>query len=303
MPNASAVYKAVLRDARARSHSLSRDAVRRIKDAFVQAIKELKQLETSDNPLTAARATALKDEVIAVLNELMKGSNAVVRDDVVLTINDIVKMHAEAVKKLVSPLISGERVAKIGASFTVLPIKVVAAFNSRRVGSAAFETLMRRNMLDAAPAIDRMISAALTDGKSASRLANDLAQLLSGNTTTVLRRGADVVDLTTYGVKASDVGGLSSLFYDARRIAVSEINNSYREANNLSLKQSPLVAAVQWTLSGNHPAEDDCDDLANADDFGFGPGFYPPGDDWPDAPHPWCGCYQGDIQFVNEVDW
>ncbi len=48
---------------------------------------------------------------------------------------------------------------------------------------------------------------------------------------------------------------------------------------------------IKWNLSPRHPAVDICDDYAKRDDYGLGPGVYPPSRVPPHPPHPHCICY------------
>src|SRR5690606_16184845 len=97
---------------------------------------------------------------------------------------------------------------------------------------------------------------------------------------------------------------VKSILYDSRRIAVSEINNHLRLANQASLVQGHVVKAATWQLSGRHAglpsSPDECDDLATQDKYGLGPGAHLV-EYWPDAPHPFCGCTQGAPLFYHPV--
>lgn len=91
---------------------------------------------------------------------------------------------------------------------------------------------------------------------------------------------------------------------DARRIAVTEPNTAYFEADRLSNDESTLVDGVQWNLSGRHDAigsVDECDVYASADYYGMGTGIFP-AKDCPGRPHPYCACWLGPVMRPR-ADW
>jgi hypothetical protein len=82
--------------------------------------------------------------------------------------------------------------------------------------------------------------------------------------------------------------------YEARRIAVSETNSHYHEADVVSAIQSPVVDLLRWRTSQLHTREkryvpDVCDFLEQADLFGYGEGLYHPAG-VPALVHPHCQC-------------
>jgi hypothetical protein len=76
--------------------------------------------------------------------------------------------------------------------------------------------------------------------------------------------------------------------YDASRLLRTERTVAFREAQRMSAERNPGVDAICWELSNSHEKEDECDELASADD-GMGPGVYKIEDE-PDIPHPNCLC-------------
>jgi hypothetical protein len=81
-------------------------------------------------------------------------------------------------------------------------------------------------------------------------------------------------------------GGAS---YVAMRLARTEINNAF---HNQQIKgfQFPWVESVKWNLSGSHPRKDECNTLAESDQYNLGPGQFPRGK-VPGKPHPQCLCF------------
>ena len=163
-----------------------------------------------------------------------------------------------------------------------------------RTADIAFADLRSRfiNDIDLSPTVYR--NAALTTGKI-DTIVND--GILAGAS------AAEIASDVEGYINPSTPGGAK---YAAQRLGRTELNNAYRTTSKNSYIQSPYVTAVQWVLSGSHPDEDDCDELANADDFGLGPGVYPPAE-CPDGPHPNCFCYEVPItpspeQFENNLE-
>lgn len=78
--------------------------------------------------------------------------------------------------------------------------------------------------------------------------------------------------------------------YNARRLLRTEINSAYREAQRQAALQTDIIIGYKWNLSGSHPREDICDDLASRE-------YYDKNEPIPDS-HPNCLCYITDV-----VDW
>jgi len=90
-----------------------------------------------------------------------------------------------------------------------------------------------------------------------------------------------------------DLKEARGLLRDARRIAVTEPNTAYFEADRMSAAESPLVAGVKWNLSGRHDAigqVDECDVFVSADYYKMGAGVFP-AEVVPARPHPYCACW------------
>lgn len=122
-----------------------------------------------------------------------------------------------------------------------------------------------RNAALASGAVERNIRAGIIQGLSANELAVNVKKFISPTTP----------------------GGAS---YAAMRLARTEINNAFHEAQRIQ-GEAPWVKAVKWNLSKSHPGKPDaCDKLATQNSFGLGRGCYP-ADALPDKPHPQCLCF------------
>jgi hypothetical protein len=74
---------------------------------------------------------------------------------------------------------------------------------------------------------------------------------------------------------------------EAMRLAVTEMNNAFREGTVMAAQATPGYLGVYWRLSPtSHVLADVCDDYARHN----GNGFWPKGEE-PTTPHPWCRCY------------
>lgn len=81
-------------------------------------------------------------------------------------------------------------------------------------------------------------------------------------------------------------GGVSHV---ALRLARTEINNAFHN-QQIQGMEAPGVEGAKWNLSGSHKVPDECNRLAQADQFNMGAGVFPPGK-VPGKPHPQCLCY------------
>ena len=85
-------------------------------------------------------------------------------------------------------------------------------------------------------------------------------------------------------------GVYRSSYRNAQRLARTETNIAYREADFTRWQQLPFVVGVEIKLSNNHPTLDICDDLK---------GVYPKGFKWVGW-HPNCRCYMVPVLAKEE---
>lgn len=126
-----------------------------------------------------------------------------------------------------------------------------------------------RNSALSSGAVERTIRAGIIQGLSARELAGNVKKYISPTTP----------------------GGIA---YAAQRLARTELNNAFHEAQKIQ-GEAPWVNAVVWNLSNSHPAkkgakEDECDRFATQDIYDLGKGCYP-ADRVPNKPHPQCLCF------------
>lgn len=123
-----------------------------------------------------------------------------------------------------------------------------------------------RNASLASGAVERQVRAGIIQGLTTRELADSVKKYISPSTP----------------------GGVS---YAAQRLARTELNNAFHEAQKIQ-GESPAVRAIVWNLSKSHPRNLQCRCVrfANSDAHDLGKGRYP-ADRVPDKPHPHCLCY------------
>ena len=287
LPAADA-YQRLLLATRARGFQVTRAGLERLETDLQIARRDLLQIAQSrPGTLTGDRAAGLRREIGTVLTAMETRMAAGYDRTRLTTVTEIVRLHGETA----GPFLGTTGTAALGASYERVATEVLDVLAARRGGTAhTFRTLYHRHLLHAGPALDSLLTAGIARGQSIAGLTTAIVDLLGG------------LDPTDPAFRLPRLGGLRSLRSDARRIARSETMNAMREANDVSLQRTRMVAAVQWTLNSAHHIPCDCEDLARANRFNFGPGMYPPGS-WPLAPHPNCGCYQGRVIMKDPSEW
>ena len=260
-------YTQALLDARRRGFVIGGDSVRRLRETYREGgARLIEQYGRASSPLARARAASMLRETQDVLRLLGEDTKRIVGRSITLTAQDVTTIHRRVNVELARQFNSAA-VAGMAARFDSVPVRAIVALNSRRQNARNFQTLVNRHLEDAYRDLDRIINGAVASGQSAERTAREIAKLLAGGDG----------DLATFGLKGADGGGVRSLLYDSRRIAVTETNNALREANTMALRASPIVQAAKWQLSGRHDglpsSPDECDDLAAGSSPGYPPGY------------------------------
>lgn len=266
-------------------------------------------LEVADDLMAAAgegtvsskaRARRLRQDVMAILDDLGDALAHKTDDLLRMTVREVEQLHRATLRTLSGDALAGR--------LSGVQLQTLAHFRAGGQSPAStFKTLMNRHILDAAPVVDRVLEKGLAQGASSRQVTEALARTMldhpdfDGSLSKPLRK-LKLADLRALGAGPSTSAGLRTLYYDARRIAVSTINNGYREANAAALEASPVVEAVAWTLSAAHHIPCACEDLAMESSDGYPPSYYRT-DDWPSAPHPFCACYQSDVMVLPPSKW
>ncbi len=138
--------------------------------------------------------------------------------------------------------------------------------------------------------IDQVLRNAIANGTDALDVADILEQFLNPDYAPVRNALGRLIRNQIKGIvtRAPGRSGYGSFF--ARRIARTEISRAHAEATRLAALRNPFAQGIRWTLSGSHPREDECSELANRD-IGLGRGVYEP-ENAPRMPqHPQCLCH------------
>lgn len=282
-------YAILLLSTRRGNRKVSRALLARLDRVIEEIAAAVLATGTPDTltPETAALLIRLVEGKLASLDSFL---TRLIAAAILVTIDDVIQAHA-ALWRLVA--------AKYGlpqstVSFDNLAATVSDALQAQRNGAsiAPVPKLVRQNILDAAPDLRTLVAAGVAQEFATAAITKQIATILYG----------DTPDDLPQGITASRVAGLRTVKSDAKRVAVTETANAQRAATAHALRTVPAIVAARWTLSAVHPIEDECDDLAGADDYGFGVGFYPL-DEWPDAPHPLCLCGAGQIVWKLPESW
>lgn len=169
-----------------------------------------------------------------------------------------------------------------------------------------YRTLINRAISHLQPQIDDIIQSGIARGISADRLTLELAKGMSDADPAFLNRLQQINPsrFNAYDIDALKLPGpigrqaapqdLKKLLYDARRIAVSEINSAYNEADRIASAKNPAIDRVKWEVSGRHyglpSTPDACTMNYEVDQYGLGNGVFPV-QTVPSLLHPHCGCY------------
>lgn len=303
-PYTEASYARALREMRDWNRTIARGADRRLMEAYSEAWLRLTSTNIPHRQALALEVSAAMDGFHELVNATTgAGTNA--------TIARVLRTHDEALRRIYD--YNGATDTGLSVNFGRLA-PGIAQYMSAMRGAESFRSLTALYTGQARRTIDGLINAGLVRGLSAGEMARDIAQIMlaehpeltmtmPGRSTLHRARIADLDLVGRYGVDPRRLREARMLLYNSRRVAVSEINNAWRASNQGAMMASPVVEAARWQTSGRHPKEDECDVLASADMYDYGPGMYPP-DRWPIAPHPFCGCTQaGPMRFRDPSTW
>ncbi|HYC31077.1 MAG TPA: hypothetical protein VEB59_02250, partial [Gemmatimonadales bacterium] len=171
-------YTALLLETRRRGFRLTAQAVAQLEAALREVARRIEdELAAGDTPLTEARAVSLRRQILALL-EAFQGQ--VVRStvrSVGLTIDQLLALHQQVTDRLAREFL-GAAIPGIAGRFDQLAIRAAGVLAARSSNAAAFRTLIRRHIEEAAPALDRLLIGAVARGVSVRRLTRDVAELL-----------------------------------------------------------------------------------------------------------------------------
>lgn len=158
--------------------------------------------------------------------------------------------------------------------FTEAAHHAVENIRSRYINDIDLSPSVYKNQQLTLGQIDRVVNNGILLNKSAAEIATDVRHL----------------------IRPDVRGGVS---YAAKRLGRTEINNAFHETTRRAAEAQPWVEGMKWYLSGSHPRPDECNRLAEADNYHMGDGVYPVSR-VPGKPHPQCLCYISSITKSND---
>ena len=307
MPDPQPTYREAVAQTREEvlgAGGLQAAVVAEMRRALAQMLVDL-QADVEAGTVTPERATRLRESIDQTLQRYRDQAVVILEEGRREAIQQAVQGHRAGLVAIAEQTEVAAGTIAVGDSFTDVPETVLEVGMRRRAigGAATMQTLVTRNVQEAADDIDDAIESAIGRGVDNERLARDIASTLAQGDSELQQimrelgreQGAQVdPGADPVSIDEGDLKRAQRLEYDARRIAVSEINSHYHESDVISSIRSPVVDLVRWQTSELHTREkryvpDVCDFLEQTDLFGYGEGLYHPAG-VPALVHPHCQC-------------
>ena len=283
-------YQRLILKTRENYTTVSREMLRKLEQAFQKAYEDVTRILNGidhDPRLTAQRQfwKARKYQLKEITEGLSNGYAEALKDGM-----NLVTLNSAQVSEMAETMLltsHGYEAAIISPEFRTLPLAAVEHV-WRRIGTDGL-TLSDRiwNLTKhIRKRTDAIVLSGIARGQSAVEMAKELQRDILG-----VKKLEDIPEKLrwTEGISRS-VRGRGTIHYNALRLARTEIGNAYHEAEVMAARASKVVSGLKWNLSPMHGMYDVCDQLADQDMYGLGPGIYPPGDT-PLCPHPNDMCY------------
>jgi len=277
--------------------------VQRIREALAESLVRLVD-EAEAGRLTEERLEALRESLDTALQDYRDQAVVVLEQGRQDAMELAVQGHTAGLTAVLEETGQAGSIA-VAETFTDVPDRVLEVQATRRAEGVVDEmaTLVNRSVQDAADDIDEQLGRIVDQGVDNETVAKDIARILArGNpdlqdTLEQMGRGTDVdvePDADPVALDSEDLSQAKRLEYEARRIAVSETNSHYHEADVVAGVRSPVVDLLRWLTSQLHTAEkryvpDVCDVMEEADLYGYGEGLFHPAAA-PSLMHPHCQC-------------
>lgn len=231
-------------------------------------IPKLIEQNSTGGKLKAAQSAIVLREIRALMAALWGDIGPVVREGVKATV-----LTASQGEDVLYKFMNGQGKTIMRAAFREQARAGIEAVLAKAANDIPLASSVYRTQALATGLVHKRVNNGLLLGHSAQRIAKDVRDL----------------------VKPDVAGGVS---YAAFRLARTELNNAYKTSQETRYKDEPWTKGMQWHLSGSHPAPDECNLYAEADDHGLGPGVYPFGER-PHS-HPNCLCYLTPVQVDED---
>jgi len=288
--------------------------VAEMRRALAQMLVDLNR-DVENEKLTARRAERLRENIERALQRFRDRSLVILDEGRRQAIEQAVEGHTTGLTALLEQAGPAAGTIEVAGTFEDVPEQVLEFGMTRRAigGSETFRTLVNRNVEEVASDLDDTIESAVGRGVSQQRLVKGITeQLTKGDDelkelarTMGRERGVEVEgDEDPIPITEEELDRAERLEYDARRIAVTEINSHYHEADVIAAVKSPVIDLLRWRTSELHTPDksyvpDVCDFLEAADLHGYGSGLYHPAAA-PSHAHPFCQCRYERVFFDPE---
>ena len=283
-------YQHLILKTRANYVQVSLEMVRKLEQAFQKAYEDVNRLLIGidhDPRLTAQRQfwKVRKIQLKEIAEGLRNGYADALREGMKLVTINSAQISEMAETMLLTS--HGYEAVLVSPAFRTLPLAAVDHV-WRRIGTDGLtlsDRIWNLNKL-VRQRTDAIVLSGIARGQSAVEMAKELQRDILG-----IKRPEDIPETLrwTKGISRS-VRGRGTIHYNALRLARTEIANAYHEAEVMAATASKVVSGLKWNLSPAHGIYDVCDQLADQDVYGMGPGVYPP-EDTPLCPHPNDMCY------------
>lgn len=305
MTDPGTTYREQVAQARQRlvQGGLTAEVVQRIRQVLAESLIRLVG-DAEAERLTPQRLENLRENLDASLQQYRDQAVVVLDQGRQDAIELAVQGHTAGLSAVAEQTGTAGTIA-VGESFTDVADTVLEVQAVRRgegvVGT--MQTLVNRSVQEAADDIDEQLGRIVDQGVDNETVAEDIARILArGNpdlqeTLNEIGTGSGVdidPEADPVALDKDDLDAARRVEYDARRIAVSETNSHYHEADVVAAVKSPVVDLLRWVTSMLHTEEkryvpDVCDFLEQADLYGYGEGLYHPAAA-PSLVHPHCQC-------------
>jgi len=272
--------------------------------ALAQMLVDL-QADVDAGELTEERAQELRENIERALQRFRDRAVVVLEETRREAMDAAVQGHTAGLTAIAEQAPAAAGTIEVADTFADVPERVLEIGMTRRAigGAETMQTLVNRRVQEAADDIDDTIESAIGRGVSNQRLTRDLANQLAGDDpelqdlleTMGRQQGVDVdPDADPVSITEDELQKAEQLKHEARRIAVSEINSHYHEADVIAAIESPVIDLLRWRTSETHTPDkryvpDICDFMESADLQGYGEGLFHPAAA-PSLVHPWCQC-------------
>ncbi len=244
--------------------------------------------------MSEAEARAVVRDLADALARYAEQGEALVKRRILQMMQDATEAHSAALRR-----VGEEFGVSLEASFSGVPTRAYEAMYLRRdMGlTKSYKTLSRYNAEQYAGRIEGALDGMLLRGESPQTATRRIAAALAKGdpaAEAAFRQygvGGWLREYRRFDPDNEALAIANRLRADAERIARTEPNAAFHEADRLAAIESPVVRAMRWNLSPRHPKWDICDIYAKTDLYGLGRGVMP-AEVVVVVPHPNCLCFR-----------